>query len=127
MDQKKERTALESIYGRLGLFHPSAPKTPVKIGFSGYTSLPARVAELQIGNPYKLRVVAQALGSVDDERVCHQIFAADRVSGEWFKDTLRLVTFMNRLEKESLVDVIADELAGDSDEAWRIRRLVWQK
>lgn len=27
---------------------------------------------------------------------------------------------------EPLIDVIADEMAGDSDEAQRIRRLVWQ-
>ena len=121
--KRKERPWNQFMDGWV-YFVRSAPKTPVKIGFSGHTSLSARVAALQTGSPYKLRIVAQALGSVDDERVCHQIFAADRVAGEWFKDTPRIVAFMNRLETEPLIEVIADEMAGDSDEARRIRRLV---
>jgi len=92
-------------------FIRSGHGTPVKIGFTGPDTLECRLAQLQTGHPYKLYVTAKARGSIHDERTVHRIFATDRLQGEWFKSTPRLVAFMNRLEAgESLPKVVADEM-----------------
>lgn len=58
---------------------------PVKIGYSREGGLKSRVASLQTGNPYKLRVVHTEPGSVEDERELHRTFRRYRMSGEWFR------------------------------------------
>lgn len=57
---------------------------PVKIGVA--TSVVARCAMIQTGNPYKVSVVAAFMcgRSVKVERKAHKILAEKRMSGEWF-------------------------------------------
>lgn len=58
---------------------------PVKIGWT--TNNPfARMAELQTGNPHRLRLIAFLEGChPDNERLFHRLLEADRMVGEWFR------------------------------------------
>lgn len=56
----------------------------VKIGFTSKD--PARrIAELQIGNPRELKLLAHCEGSRCDEQAIHRYLDTYRVSGEWFE------------------------------------------
>lgn len=58
----------------------------------GYAVNPVkRLAELQTGMPYTLRLLAMFPGSRTDEAEWHADYAADRVRGEWFRVTPRLM------------------------------------
>lgn len=57
----------------------------VKIGYTGsISSLPGRLRDLQVGNPYKLSVFGTMDGDVKAERKLHKLFAKYRTRGEWF-------------------------------------------
>jgi hypothetical protein len=58
---------------------------PIKVGIA--QSPEARVVELQTGNPYPLRVIAQFDESANLEKVIHRQFADFRLSGEWFHES----------------------------------------
>lgn len=56
----------------------------IKIGYS--RDVDGRIAALQTSAPDKLEVLAIIPGSMKDERGLHTLFAAQRLSGEWFED-----------------------------------------
>lgn len=60
-----------------------------KIGFTNCQGLEDRLGVLQIGNAFRLRVVHQRLCPIDlsyhIEMMAHQLLAAYRVRGEWFR------------------------------------------
>lgn len=58
----------------------------VKIGYT-LNDPPARLSSLQVGSPEPLEMIGTVPGSVADEAVLHQQFAASRVRGEWFRAT----------------------------------------
>lgn len=58
---------------------------PVKIGVAAEPF--KRLAELQTGNPARLRVVAIIEGDTGIEKALHERFAEHRLEGEWFKPT----------------------------------------
>lgn len=62
---------------------------PIKIGVA--TEPFKRLAELQTGNPARLRIVAIVEGDTGMERALHDRFAEHRLEGEWFKPTHILV------------------------------------
>lgn len=64
--------AIQSPYPRL-----------MKIGFSKNPK--ARLAELQVGSPRKLRLLDQWPGTAEQEREIHSQIATLRQHGEWFK------------------------------------------
>lgn len=61
---------------------PTGKRGPVKIGWSGWPEDRRKRLERQVGAP--LEVAAQIVGRIEDERLLHQMFAADRTHGEWF-------------------------------------------
>lgn len=66
---------------------------PVKIGFSG--SPTGRLTALQTGSPFELVVLAQFSGGETEEKQLHELFAAERLRGEWFKRSARVRKFMD--------------------------------
>lgn len=60
------------------------PAGPVKIGFSLSDALPKRLAVLQTGNPFPLRLLGQIEAYPRHERIAHVALATERVFGEWF-------------------------------------------
>lgn len=65
--------------------------TAVKLGKSAdHPTL--RLATLQTGNPRRLRLVAYTIGL--KEQVVHKLFRRDRLLGEWFRITARLLDFI---------------------------------
>jgi hypothetical protein len=65
---------------------------PVKIGIA--TKPWERLATLQTASPARLRGLAAWPGSVEKEAALHEIFAEDRLEGEWFKPSPELITFV---------------------------------
>ena len=55
----------------------------VKVGYA--KDVERRIAELQIGNPYKLEVVATVQGTPSLERAFHKALRRKYVRGEWFE------------------------------------------
>lgn len=68
----------------------------VKIGYTGGDPLD-RLSDLQTGNHHKLSLIATAEGDRDFEKRLHERFASDRVQGEWFKLSTRLVVYICKL------------------------------
>lgn len=67
----------------------------VKIGVA---SDPAqRLADLQVGNPRRLSVIAEMPGDERYERILHEHFAELRIRGEWFRHADRLAEFIAAL------------------------------
>lgn len=74
----------------------------VKIGFTAGD--PAkRLADLQTGCPHRLVILATASGSEQDEGRWHKDFATDRVQGEWFRLSPRLVAHIAAQIASSIV------------------------
>lgn len=81
------------------------------IKFGKANSVRDRLAELQVGNPYKLKVLAVANWPDDHEGIVHRILAKHRHQGEWFVDCIasrEIVNYMkDELEGESLFATLA--------------------
>lgn len=68
----------------------------VKIGWTANErSLRERVAGLQTGSAYQLRVVHHFPGSVETEQGMHLRFAADRLMGEWFRPSVQMAELIS--------------------------------
>lgn len=63
----------------------ASSRGPVKIGYAN--DVVGRLGELQIGNPYRLRVffAAGVPKASEIEQIAHFHFKAHRLVGEWFK------------------------------------------
>lgn len=70
------------------------PDGPVKIGFSLSTALPSRLATLQTGNPFPLRILGSVEAYPRHERLAHVALAAERVFREWFAWSERTRSFV---------------------------------
>ncbi|QTH19613.1 GIY-YIG nuclease family protein [Rhizorhabdus wittichii] len=73
---------------------------PVKIGTSN--DVMRRLCDMQVSYPRRLSVLAVTPGGADIERMYHQHFAGDRMSGEWFRRTPALMAEMKRLRDANL-------------------------
>jgi hypothetical protein len=83
-------------YAPLGVIYAiqGPVETPVKIGFSRSETLLERLAVIQTGNPYELRIIAQASGFPRHERQAHAALATYRMAGEWFAWCPAVSTFV---------------------------------
>jgi hypothetical protein len=81
--------------------------SPVKIGYSNDWGLSERLKSLQTGNPYKLRIIASAMGYPSHERRCHSILKAHRLTGEWFRWTPEVAAFVQALATGGVERAIA--------------------
>lgn len=65
----------------------------IKIGFTK-GNIGKRLAALQTGSASQLSPMVCHPGTMENERRLHERFAADRVSGEWFKPALQVRAYM---------------------------------
>lgn len=79
----------------------------VKIGFSKNPW--ARVKEFQTGRPEKLAVVATVKTTEISEASVHDLFAAERMAGEWFAHSRKLSAVINAIKAKKLKT--ADDVA----------------
>lgn len=66
---------------------------PIKIGTTR-VSAAARLADLQIGSPVPLALLATIAGGHEREAALHARFARLRLRGEWFRPEAELVAFI---------------------------------
>lgn len=62
---------------------------PIKIGLAAKPW--ERLATLQTANPVRLHGRAAWRGSPAEEKALHEMFATDRLEGEWFRPTPEIV------------------------------------
>jgi hypothetical protein len=70
------------------------PDYPIKIGYARDPEM--RLLELQVGNPYTLKILGHIEGTCRHEYWLHHEFAKSRLQGEWFSRTPEL---MKRIEE----------------------------
>lgn len=70
------------------------PVMAVKIGFTRAQCATIRAKGLQSGNPYPLKVIAQATALPAQEFALHRLLRAHRLEGEWFEWTPEVSAFV---------------------------------
>jgi predicted amidophosphoribosyltransferase len=74
-----------------------ASNGPIKIGYTRQLYLVRRVADLQVGNPFLLRLIAVIDGAtLTDETTIHNQFRKDRLCGEWFSPSTELLEYIRK-------------------------------
>jgi len=68
---------------------------PIKIGVA--SSVPRRLASLQVSNHEPLEILATSPGGLDIEKMYHERFKEHRISGEWFSPHEEIVSEIERL------------------------------
>jgi len=74
---------------------PIGATSPVKIGCSATPV--KRLRSVEIWSPVELELVASAPGNNCHEWTLHQMFATDRLHGEWFAESERLNEVINQV------------------------------
>jgi hypothetical protein len=74
----------------------------IKIGFTAADDVAQRMRQLQTGQPNKLSLLGSIAGDQDAERSLHAIFAAYRVSGEWFEGPAVFRQFLRYMIENNL-------------------------
>lgn len=69
-------------------------KGPIKIGI--ITNLKRRFSNIQIYNPYKLKILAVTKGDKQMERMIHKKFDIYKIRGEWFEPAPRLLNYIDK-------------------------------
>lgn len=64
----------------------------IKIGVAKNPS--GRLAQLQIGHPEPLNLLGSIAGALPTEQALHTFYAPERVRGEWFRPSARLLRFI---------------------------------
>jgi hypothetical protein len=67
----------------------------IKIGYA--SDVPARVAQLQIGCPLSLEVLATIEGTTEDEKLFHEMFESSRERDEWFRPTSKVLAMVDQI------------------------------
>jgi hypothetical protein len=80
---------------------------PVKVGYTTADGLSGRLYDLQIANPYRLTILAQAPAKLSQEQRAHKALASDRLSGEWFGWSPRVAAFVRALKVDGAEAAIA--------------------
>lgn len=68
---------------------------PIKIGLSSQPE--KRLVNLQVANPYLLRVLGTVPGSKADENLLHARFEHLHLQGEWYEAEQELLDFIDKL------------------------------
>lgn len=68
---------------------------PIKIGLTNCVA--NRLRYIQTGQPCEIELLGSVTGGKDLEEALHVRFAADRLRGEWFKDTPELRAVIEKL------------------------------
>lgn len=70
------------------------PDYPIKIGFAERVS--SRTGDLQTTCPYPIVLLATFAGTYQDESGLHRQFKADRLCGEWFRRSPKLMALIDQ-------------------------------
>ena len=81
----------------------------IKIGSSNKLDINHRIKALQTSCPEKLSLLKTIDGNYHLERVLHKRFISDKIRGEWFMASVRLLSFINN-EKEGKSNHSKDQL-----------------
>lgn len=84
---------------RVGVIYFIKSGALVKIGFT--TALEQRMEKLRSGNPHEMKLLGSMPGTDDTEFFLHQMFAAYRATGEWFRIDGNLDSFLAALPRET--------------------------
>lgn len=76
-------------------FIQGLPRGPIKIGSTH--DVKRRVADLQTGHPWKLRILGVCRGDIRLELELHERFAASRLHGEWFSPSRELARTIRKV------------------------------
>ena len=79
-----------------------------KIGWSKWGPR-SRASQMQVGNPFELKVIGAIPGSRENEAEWHEVFASQRVRGEWFALSQQDIAYVLNDASE------VDQLPGDDD------------
>tara|TARA_R110002096_G_scaffold392788_1_gene587786 strand:+ start:406 stop:1029 length:624 start_codon:yes stop_codon:yes gene_type:complete len=71
---------------------------PVKFGISMHPA--DRLKRLQVGNPYRLRLLVSVPGGRDRERAVHAALSGYRASGEWFHPVADVLAVVETMKQE---------------------------
>jgi len=74
-------------------FIQSGKDGPIKIGITRF-SVSDRIATMQTGNPYKLRLIGVIKGNLEKESEIQRRFRKDRIRGEWFRPSIELMNYL---------------------------------
>lgn len=125
---KKKATEILRLFEESGTAPPvpgvyfiqtAGPDGPVKIGVA--TDIRTRLAALQTAHPWELKVLGYE--HIDDEssryareQFLHQRFAADRMSGEWFRASQALLrlAMAHQLEPATRADIEAGQTMAEA-------------
>ena len=67
---------------------------PIKIGCTG--NVEERIAQMQTCCPYELRLLWQIQGDKNDEAEIHERWKHERIRGEWFRPSRKLLVFIEQ-------------------------------
>lgn len=84
------------------LYFIGADVGPIKIGCSHNPK--ARLKDLQTASPYKLRLLAILEDGGHEEAAYHRWFAADRLHGEWFQPSEKLLAEIADINRNQRID-----------------------
>lgn len=77
-----------------------------------------RIADLQCGNPRRLRVSVVLLGDALTERTLHRVWASQRVQGEWFDGAEAIIVWVRAAAKRQMA-----EHEAEPDNPWAPKRV----
>lgn len=86
---------------------------PIKVGVAADPR--ARLGQLQVGNPKRLRLLGSIPGDASIESAIHRELDGDRVGGEWFKATARVRSAVKRrLSDAARTRYLAERVAAEA-------------
>jgi len=94
MEQKGIKTSRNIMNNTIIYFIQQGNDGAIKIGISN--NFEKRLAQLQTGSPYRLKVLLTINGNERLEKQLHNKFAEFRLSGEWFKPVGQITDFINQ-------------------------------
>jgi len=99
---KVKKRALD-VEGLIYFITCELPDFPIKVGWS--SDFKVRLSGLQMGLPYKLKVLLTMEGSLEYEQSLHIAFNEYRMEGEWFRRGQKLMDFIHirRLDQRGVL------------------------
>lgn len=101
----------------------------IKIGYTSGDDAKRRINQLQTASPFAIKLIGTIAGAdTRHENVLHSVFSDDRINGEWFRASARLIAYIESFAttygeiepprfSDDGFDALMDELSdGDSDE-----------
>lgn len=67
----------------------------IKIGYTSGDDAKRRINQLQTASPFAIKLIGTIAGAdTRHENVLHSVFSDDRINGEWFRASARLIAYI---------------------------------